>query len=179
MIDQPEADNVGLDELIPQFNADRRAAAIREYEINKRIQVAMAMQQKFYELYVQPYEEEVQELQVENEANQLALMLNAKRIGLLANAQGVEPSKFKSLLSVSFKKKPVEYKYDAEAVAILAKENDCADLVKVIVTEKLDVTTFKQGLRSGLYKWANATPIEDVSVTLEPTGDILIMEGIV
>lgn len=166
---------------IAEFNEQIKEDARQEAVITQRLKVAETMRDRFYREYVRVYDEELDALEQELASIQQTRAETAKSIYLEEakryleeNEEEFPPNKFKFLYGISLSKKPTEFKFPEDLNLVqAAKDNDCADLVRV--KEDMDMTTFKKGLRSGLYAWAKAEPIEDVKVELRPLGDILIM----
>ncbi len=150
----------------PNFNALVIALAIAQKEAAQRNAIAQAMRDQFYELFVRPYEDEIAA------TNQRLAQMEAD-LKAAARQHALETGDFKLHSSITVKRKPVQFVYDEAEVLEQAEAQGAMELIRV--KKELNKVALNASLKAGEYPWVQAEPVHDVTVSIAPLGDILIM----
>lgn len=167
-------------ELEPPFDF---AAALLHLEqerqrINARNAIAEQMSERFYEMYVQPYEDEI-------EANKKLLQDLEAQIIAEARKGALENGDFAPHPSIEVKRKPKTWNYDdkqtLEVIQTKANDETLDEAQRLAIRELLRVKTelnkhaLNAALKDNRYPWLPATPAPvNVIITIRKLGDLTI-----
>ena len=110
-------------------------------------------------------------------ASDLAKRIDQLQASIIAEARdyALSTGDFKFSEHIEIKRKPVTYLYDAVEVLEAAKREGATELIRI--KEELNKVELNKGLKDGKYTWIQAEPVQDITVSIRPLGDLLILLG--
>jgi len=170
MTDQPiiKANDTATDELF-DFDAALRELARERQRLEARNVTAEQMSEMFYELYCQPYEDEIA-------ANKTRLDEMEQRIRDAARAAALEDGDFHPHASIEVTRKPITWRYDDDAMLKALEQSQLTECIRARPPE-IDRNALNKVLRIGAYPWlpAEQNPQEYI-VKIAALGDLLITD---
>lgn len=149
------------------FDAALRELARERQCLEARNAVAEQMSEQFYELYCQPYEDEIA-------ANKARLSEMEQRIRDAARAAALEDGDFHPHASIEVTRKPITWTYDDGVMLKALAEGNATECIRVRPPE-IDRNALNKALRAGTYPWLPAIQEpQDYIVKIAPLGDLLI-----
>lgn len=152
------------------FNIDARvkALALEQDRVAQRLVIARQMRQRFYEQYVQPYDEEIAALD-----DSVAKMEHDLREDTLAYA--LETGDFEPHSHITVRQ-VTKLQYDKAAVLATMKERGVANVIRV--KEELDVRAFERDYKNGHFPGLDGVEqVVEPQVVLSKLGDLVITGG--
>lgn len=149
------------------FGAALLELARERQRLEARNAVAEQMSEKFYEVYCQPYEDEIA-------ANKARLAEMEQRIRDAARAAALEDGDFHPHASIEVTRKPITWSYDDGAMLKALAENNVTECIRVRPPE-IDRNALNKALRAGTYPWLPAVQDpQEYIIKIAPLGDLLI-----